>query len=201
MKTKKIKFSAIVFLLLLVIVSSCKKAFDDKLNVNPRDMLTDAGVWTDKGTADVFLNDVYGQLPDGNNWDDLLDNWSDNSMSGFPWRISRTMIQQANYIPSTISLYSATVGPLSQDWNYGYKCIRKCNMFIKNVADSKSLPSDYKIERLAEVGFLRAFFYHYLWMTYGGVPIITEPDNFNLEGDSIFHARNTFDETFKFIDD
>ena len=38
-------------------------------------------------------------------------------------------------------------------------------------------------------------------MSYGGVPVITEPLSVSTQGDSIFYARNTFDETFKFITD
>ena len=93
MKSVKIKFSAKYLLLLFVIVSSCKKSFDKKLDITPHDRLTDASVWVDRGTADVFLNDIYGQLPDGNNWYDPFDNWSDNSVCGFGWPLSRTMAQ------------------------------------------------------------------------------------------------------------
>jgi hypothetical protein len=191
MKTMKIKFSAIIFLLLLVIVSSCKKQFVDQLNVNPRDRLTDASVWTDKGTADVFLNDVYGQLPDGNNWYDPFDNWSDNSICGYSWVLSRNIAQEASYTPSTVAFW----GTLNLDWLTLYTNIRKTNVFIKNVTAS-TLPEDFKKQRLAEAKFLRAYFYHWAWMAYGGVPIITEPLDLSTQGENIFKERGTFDETF-----
>jgi len=174
--------------------SSCKKSLDETLDITPHDRLTDASVWTDAGTADVFLNDIYGQLPDGNNWYDPFDNWSDNSICGFGWPLSRTDAQQVNYTPSTLAFWTG----LPFDWGTNYNNIRKTNLFIAKVTAS-TLTDEYKKKRLAEVKFLRAYFYHLLWMSYGGVPIITEPLSVATQGDSIFHARNTFDETFNFI--
>ena len=71
-------------------------------------------------------------------------------------------------------------------------------MFIKNVGAS-ALPDDFKKGRLAEAKFLRAYYYHLLWMCYGGVPVLTEPSDVATQGDSVFRARNTFDETYSFI--
>jgi hypothetical protein len=194
MKTMKIKFSTIFFLLLLVIVSSCKKAFDDKLNVTPRDRLTDASVWTDQGTADVFLNDVYGKLPDGNNSYDPFDNWSDNSICGYAWPASRNLAQEASYTPSTLDLSQS----LPLGWSTLFSNIRKTNVFIKNVTAS-ALPDDFKKQRLAEAKFLRAYFYHLVWICYGGAPIITEPLDVSTQGENIFKEKATFDETYAFI--
>lgn len=187
---------------LLLIVSmmgsySCKKSLDSSLGVLPHDRLTDATVWTDEGTADLFLNDIYGQLPDGNNWYDPFDNWSDNSICAFGWPNSRNEAQQANFTPSTL-----TFGDLLNvfDWGTNYNLVRKTNLFIAKVTAS-GLSEDYKKKRIAEARFLRAYFYHLLWMSYGGIPVITVPLSVSSQGDSIFYARNSFDETFKFITD
>jgi len=188
------KYTGYLLLITLLAVASCKKSLDETLDITPHDRLTDASVWTDKGTADLFLNDIYGQLPDGNNWYDPFDNWSDNSICGFAWPNSRNLAQQANYTPSTLSFD----GSYTLAWNTMFSDIRKCNVFIKNVTAS-SLDDDFKKQRTAEARFLRAYFYHLLWMGYGGVPIITEPLDIGTQGDSIFKARNTFDETLSFI--
>ncbi|HTE08574.1 MAG TPA: RagB/SusD family nutrient uptake outer membrane protein, partial [Flavitalea sp.] len=172
----------ILYILLLYSVAtvSCKKSLDESLDVAPRDRLTNASVWTDVATADVFLNDIYGQLPDGNNYYDPLDNWTDNSICGFAWPFSRNVIQQSNYTSAT----NATEGNLSLNWSSYYGYIRKCNVFIENVTASP-LPDDYKGKRIAEARFLRAYFYHLLWMTYGGLPIITQVLNVTTQGDSV----------------
>lgn len=182
---------------LVVVAASCKKAdLESSLDVTPHDRLTDEAVFASTNTADLFLNDIYGQLPDGNNLYDPFDNWSDNSICGFGWPLSRTIAQQATYTPSTITFWTGI--PL--EWSTNYKNIRKTNVFLQKVA-AASLPEEYKKKRLAEVKFLRAFFYHQLWMGYGGVPIITEPDNLATDGDAIFHKRSTFEETLQFITD
>lgn len=197
MKNINIKtLSALLLIVSMMGSYSCKKSLDESLDVIPHDRLTDVTVWTDEGTADLFLNDIYGQLPDGNNWYDPFDNWSDNSICAFGWPLSRTEAQQANYTPSTLAFWTG----LPFDWGTNYSNIRKTNLFISKVTAS-GLSDDYKKKRLAEARFLRAYFYHLLWMSYGGVPIITDPLNVSTQGDSIFHARNTFDETFKFITD
>jgi hypothetical protein len=207
MNTLKIESLKITLMIVLITVISysCKKSLDDSLDVTPRDRLTDATVWTDEGTADLFLNDIYGNLPEGNNWNDPFENWSDNSICGFGWPISRVTAQQANFTPSTFltnKQNSTTFGDigLTLDWGNNYNKIRKTNLFITNVSASV-FSAGYKKKRLGEARFLRAYFYHVLWMSYGGVPLITEPLSIAKQGEDIFHARNTSDETFKFITD
>jgi hypothetical protein len=185
-----------IYFSLFVAVIFSQSCSDKALDVTPRDRLTDANVWTDQGTADLFLNDIYTGLPDGNNWYDPMENWSDNSICGFPWPNSRQNIQQSLQSPANAG-FSGDIGNFL-DWTTQYTNIRKCNVFIKNVTAS-SFPDDYKTEKLAEARVLRAYFYHILWMTYGGVPIITDVLNADTQGDSIFHARSTSDETLQFI--
>lgn len=180
--------------ILIAVSFSCKKTLDESLDVVPGNSLTNASVWSSASTADVFLNSIYGYLPDGNNQYDPFDNWSDNSICGFAWPVSRTEAQQANYTPSTLSF-----DQLPYTWSTLYGNIRACNVFITNVTAS-DLDTAYKRVRIAETRFLRAFFYQELWMSYGGVPVITNPLDISTQGDSIFRARNTSDETFQFID-
>jgi hypothetical protein len=188
--------SCYILLVLLTIGTSCKKSLDESLDITPQDRLTDNAVFSDANTADLFINDIYGQLPDGNNMYDPFDNWSDNSICGFSWPLSRGIAQRGNYTPSTLAFWTG----LPYDWGQNYTNIRKANLFISKITSS-TLPDDYKKKRLAEVRFLRSFFYHQLWMAYGGVPLIKEPDNLETGGEDIFHARNTFDETLEFITD
>lgn len=181
--------------LVAALFSSCKK--DDSLDVVPRDRLSDATVWTDASTADVFLNDIYGKLPDGNNWYDPTENWTDNSVCGYNWPESRNVIQQASYTPST-AVFSGAYGRLPFDWALLYSYIRKCNLFIESVTASQ-LPDTYKKLRIAEARFLRSYFYHWLWMIYGGVPLVTQVLSSTEQGDAIFIARSTFEEILNFI--
>jgi hypothetical protein len=198
-----IKISSRYMMAVLIVLSlhSCKDALEDSLDVVPRDQLTDVSVWTDQNTADLFLNDIYNRLPDGNNWYDPLENWSDNAQASGSWPVSKTTtVRHGEYTPSTIAFWCGYNDQLPYNWSHQYQWIRKTNVFIKNVTAS-DLPEDYKKKRLAEARFLRAYFHHNLWIGYGAIPIISEPLNRAEHGEEIFKARNTSNEVFTFITD
>jgi starch-binding outer membrane protein, SusD/RagB family len=175
----------------MLIATSCTP----DLEVEPRDRVTDASVWTDPINADLFLNDIYYQLPRMNNETQHLDQFTDNSYVGAEWMWGKTTIY-----PGAVSPTNVPNGPWDMwKWDVRYKSIRKCNIFIENVNASQKLTETYKKGRLAEARFLRALNYHWLWLAYGGVPIITDVLNNQTQGDEIFRERNTDEETFQFI--
>ncbi|TQO39651.1 putative outer membrane starch-binding protein [Arenibacter algicola] len=192
----KKNYLAILIALGSLMIHSCS---DDTLDIIPRDSFADANVWTDEGASNLFLNDIYAQLPDGNNWYDPVENWSDNSICGFAWPRSRTILQQSLQNPTNNP--SGDVSNLI-NWSTRYNVIRKCNLFIQKVTESSSgLSEEFKKRSIAEARFLRAYNYHILWMAYGGVPIITIPLDRIAQGDDIFYERSTSEETLKFITD
>lgn len=182
----------------LALLSAC----EDWLEVEPKDRFGDTTVWGSEENADMFLNDIYNQLPHMNNETQNLDQYSDNSYVGAEWMNARTTIYTGALSPT-----SWIPGPWDM-WKWGrkdnndakgqYERIRSCNLFINKVKAS-DFSEDYKKERLAEARFLRAWFYHYLWMAYGGVPVITEVLDNNVSTD-IFFPRETAQKTFEFID-
>lgn len=182
----------------LALLSAC----EDWLEIEPKDRFGDTTVWGSEENADMFLNDIYKQLPHLNNETQNLDQYSDNSYVGAEWMNARTTIYTGALSPT-----SWIPGPWDM-WKWGrqnnddakgqYERIRSCNLFITKVTES-DFSADYKKERLAEARFLRAWFYHYLWMAYGGVPIITEVLDNNVSTD-IFYPRETAQKTFEFID-
>jgi hypothetical protein len=187
---KKYRIYTIHILVALCIIS-CKP----ELEVQPRDRITDASVWIDPTNADLFLNDIYQQLPRLNNETQHIDQYTDNSYVGAEWMWARTTIY-----PGAVSSTNMPKGPWDMwNWESRYIMIRRSNIFIANVAASEKLTDDYKKGRLAEARFLRAMSYHWLWMAYGGVPIITDVLNKDTQGDDIYRPRNTDDETFQFI--
>lgn len=182
----------------LALLSAC----EDWLEIEPKDRFGDTTVWGSEENADMFLNDIYNQLPHLNNETQNLDQYSDNSYVGAEWMNARTTIYTGALSPT-----SWIPGPWDM-WKWGrqnnddakgqYERIRSCNLFITKVTES-DFSAEYKKERLAGVRFLRAWFYHYLWMAYGGVPIITEVLDNNVSTD-IFYPRETAQKTFEFID-
>ena len=182
----------------LALLSAC----EDWLEIEPKDRFGDTTVWGSEENADMFLNDIYNQLPHLNNETQNLDQYSDNSYVGAEWMNARTTIYTGALSPT-----SWIPGPWDM-WKWGrqnnddakgqYERIRSCNLFITKVTES-DFSADYKKERLAEARFLRAWFYHYLWMAYGGVPIITEVLDNNVSTD-IFYPRETAKKKFEFIE-
>jgi len=185
------KITLLILLIMMMGFASCEKS----LEVIPKAQISDVSIWNSKSNADLFLNNIYKDLPDVTVWrqgtsaEDPEENFSDNSMNGVDWRNSRTIYAKSIYTPSDYINH----------W-FWYSSIRNCNLFIEKVTAS-SLDDTWKKGRLTEVRFLRALFYQMLWIHYGGVPIITNVLDRYTQGDAIFYARNTSDEVFKFITD
>lgn len=177
--------------ILIMGMASCKP----DLEVEPRNRVTDASVWVDPVNSDLFLNDIYGQMPKMNNVTQDFDQYADNSHVGAEWFPTKVLIYAGAINPSNI-----INGPADMwKWDTRYTMIRRANIFIENVAASEVLSDEYKKGRIAEARFLRALSYHWLWMAYGGVPIITDVLDITTQGDDIFRARNSDEETFQFI--
>ena len=65
----------------LALLSAC----EDWLEIEPKDRFGDTTVWGSEENADMFLNDIYNQLPHLNNETQNLDQYSDNSYVGAEW--------------------------------------------------------------------------------------------------------------------
>lgn len=195
MKNKYLKNVSMFLLAVLVLsIAACKK--DDFLNVPPKGSLTDASTFSSEANADLFVNDIYNQLPDINNEDEVLDQYTDNDFVGATWMEGQSLVR-ANAINPT----NVPRGPASSfNWGTQYSNIRKCNVFLQQAAKNKAnFSADWYTQRVAEVTFLRAFYYSILYTNYGGVPLITTPLD-NSDGSDIFVARGTTDQTLAFIE-
>lgn len=196
------KFKAFINICLGSAMLLSLTACEEWLEIEPKDRFSDITVWGSEENATMFLNDIYNQFPHLNNETQCFDQYSDNSYVGAEWMNARTIVYTAALSPT-----SWLAGPWDM-WKWGrennsdakgqYERIRSCNLFINKVSQS-DFSESFKRERLAEARFLRAWFYHYLWMAYGGVPIIT--DVLDSNGDEeIYYPRSTARETFEFID-
>jgi hypothetical protein len=182
----------------VIVFAGCKK--DGFLELPNTGAVSSQTAFSTEAAADLVLNDVYSALPDLNDFVfEPFDSWTDDLMTGFNWNISSQGVRsKANLNSNTELWYTWSEATMWLEWGTLYKKVRKCNVFIQGIENS-TLPDEYKNKRIGEAKVLRAFFYHQLWMLYGGVPIITKPDNSGTDGDAIFHARATSDETFAFL--
>jgi hypothetical protein len=172
---------------LLTVLILTQFSCSDFLEVESREQVSDATLWQTSGNADLFLNNVYSGLPGPFNTFDPGENFTDNAMNGVNGQTSRTLYANSVYTPSNTP----------NVWGL-YNSIRACNLFIEK-ATASQLPEDWKKMRLAEARFLRAYYYMLLWTNHGGVPIIKDVLNQNEQGEEIFRARNTAEETYQFI--
>lgn len=189
------KYISYFLLALLVInIGGCKK--DEGLTVAPKGFLTDATTFSSQSNADLFVNDIYNQLPDGNNDYQTLDQYADNSFCGAAWENGQATVRAGSIGPNNVP-----TGPSGMwDWEGNFAKIRKCNIFLQQVnANKANYSASWYAQRVAEVTYLRAYFYSLLFTSYGGVPIIKTPLN-NADGSDIFTARASTDETLAFIE-
>lgn len=191
--------------LIAIVSASCSKNF---LNVVPKTNLSAETIFADSSGAEIFLNSIYGAMPDaeappGYNYDPMED-WSDNAVNRFQWGISWVQGVARSYGPSDNNpgLYNHDYPAMPFKYDVQYANIRKANLFIQQInAHPDHFSASFSKTKIAEARFLRAFFYQWLYMGYGGVPLITDVLSLSEQGDSIFRPRNTKAETLKFIQD
>jgi len=182
----KIKdFRLWVVALATIIFVSCNQY----LEIESKSQIADNSLWSTTDNADLFLNNVYAGLTGPFGTDDPEENWTDNSMASRVGPTSRTLMALSNYEPNNAP----------SRWGL-YANIRKANLFIEKVTAS-DLPEDWKVVRLSEARYLRAYYFTSLWLAYGGVPLVVNTLNMSEQGDAVFQPRNTTEETFQFIVD
>lgn len=184
----------VILLAVTISFTDCKK--DNFLNVPPKGSLTDQITFSSENNADLFVNDIYEQLPDMNNEFEALDQWTDNSDVGANWE-DGLYVRSNSMNPSSVSSGPANIF----SWTGNYTNIRKCNVFLQEAAaNEKNFSAAWYTQRVGEVHFLRAYFYSLLYQCYGGVPLISVPLDNQTQGDSIFVARSSLDSTLAFIE-
>lgn len=184
--------------LLVLLFGACEEQVLDK---TPPNEITEAVVWQDISLASAYLNNLYSSVRGGFG-EAMLSTVSDEvwpiySRSSHVWN-------EGLISPSNPGSWAEGGFFWHISWDL-YGPIQSLNVFIDNV---DNLPDAYPagerevIEEQAnrmkgEAVFLRAFFYSQLARSYGGVPIITEPNQLNDDYSSV--QRNTFKETIDFI--
>lgn len=172
---------------------SCNKDF---LDLPPLNIINDDQVFADENGIDAYMATLYRQLP----IEDF--NFSLNSAAGantfptgyFPPLFTEEM-QSIYFIRSNLVIDNGTFF----SW-WGYNQVRNVNYFIQKIPTVNTIAEKRKSELLGEAKFMRAYDYFALVKRYGGVPLITIPQNFtgsNLEELQV--PRNKEQEIWDFI--
>lgn len=191
------KYIFITFVACLTFAASCKKGFLDQV---PNDRLTLEETFTNRATAEKFLNNVYSQIPDEFGQRDPNTNrnagiWTGASDEGeFVWGFNK-----ANNV--NIGSWDSNTGFVNDYWNNFYRGIRSASFFMANIDKvtqdiTPQLANQYKNEARA----LRAMYYFYLVRMYGPVVLlgeeVIEPD---APAASLRLPRSSFDECINYI--
>jgi starch-binding outer membrane protein, SusD/RagB family len=178
---------------------SCERDLDSE----NKGVLDDNTQWANEGNADIFLNDVYDQLPALYQDPENLDNFTDDNDGGFYYSSYKYKDANVNPASTNYGLFGgAAVGIATinrHNWAALYTAIRKCNTFIQKVNENKGNYSTAWVnKRIDEARFNRAMHYSILFLNWGGVPIITEPQT-RADTTTLFTKRSTYAETLEFL--
>lgn len=171
-------------------------------NVN-KSNLTEETQWSSEINTDIFLNDLYSEIPNKWNFDEHLDYYTDDYNISHYYTASnwRQGICQAPS-SSTLEPWGGTQGPTDgYSWDVFFQKIRKCNTFLQKIELYKeNFSEEYYNRRKDEARFLRAYFYSEYFMHVGGLPILEIPlDRNSMTNEEMLFPRSTFEETFEYI--
>lgn len=162
---------------ILGMTASCNK---DLLDTVPKTQVLTNNMWLTENLTDQGVNGVYQALRLGQNlyvYDSYVTlQGRDNSM---------LMNGTAN----------TSSGLFSNEWRNLFEGVHRANDAIYGITNIAPLEEEKKDRLLAEVTFLRAFFYYRLNQVFKGVPIYTEP----IEWDQVQEPRANEQEIWDFI--
>ncbi len=157
--------SKYTFLLLFTLItSSCNKILD----LEPLDSVSDAAVWSDPALLELYVNSRYDELPHGYvQWAGGLRTTSITDESYDIHQGPRLLNQytQGEVTPTNMHLFGGF-------WIQAYSAIRSLNIFLERTNPNLGNP-ERTAQLIAEVRFLRAWFYTELFSRYGAVPLLT----------------------------
>lgn len=147
-------------------LASCDSWVGD---TDPSDFLTSEQVWNDNTLIEGVLAELYNDVPTNGNLDNDV-NFS--LIDDFMW--CGLMNQDVETARNQMVSYSYD----EFRW-YDYKYIYKCNQAIESLATvSTKLSDEDKALYTAEFKFLRAYAYFQMCIRMGGVPLVTETQEY-----------------------
>lgn len=182
---KYLNIFIIAAVLIAMILSGCKK-----LERIPQSALSPSLFWKTPEQAKQAVTACYAALKQTEVYNQFfaMDCLSDIGMGydaqGY-WDISR-------------GLWTSRSSYVIDRWSQSYEGVRRTNEVIKNVAASE-LEDSVKTQIESEAKFLRAVFYNFLLVHYGGVPLYDETTDYDMDYMDLKKERATADETREFI--
>ena len=189
----------IIYLLLAIIfLPACQDVLDKK----PLNMISDATLWTDPKLIDVYLDQCYSEMDFA--WETEYGLWANSSgmqpsaydLKNMVYSICNSDEASYGWVPCP-KPSSITINGGVMEW-WGYPTVRKLNIFLEKMT-SLPLPEAYKMQRMAEARFLRAFCYFNMVKRYGGVPLITRSQQLNDSQEELYRKRDKEQVIYDFV--
>ena len=190
-----------LYILLTVLVSTLVSCSDYLDRDNYSGVITPDKVWENPKAIDAVLVRLYDglRLDEFNDWYDadykLMNptTLSDEAQGAFQ---KDPMFDNGN------GTYTYGDELLDDEISNRFAHIRRVNDFIKQLKSASVLNTTEKESLDAEARYIRVLHYFASVKRYGGIPILTEPQDY-VPGDvsALYVARNTEEETYKFIID
>lgn len=198
---KVLNYKFICLTALSIIALSCDA--DEFLENTDKTKLTDTTQWASEANADIYINDVYNEIPRLGAQTEQLDYYTDDYnishyYTAYQWRNGICQVPPESWSHPWFGTHGPTNG---FTWDSFFKKLRMCNTGLQKLEENKgNFSTEFLNKRIDELRFLRAFYYSEFFMRIGGLPIITAPlDRNTMSDDELLKPRATFEETFDFI--
>jgi len=166
----------LMIFLMATLLFACKK---NLLDQNPPADIGSGVYWKTQNDADLALSGIYSFFIQGFNYTSST-NTGQGFGAGTPyWESLSDNAYSGAYSNIAQGAITPTVGGLQSDaYTTSYRAIQACNTFLDNVRKI-NLPSQTLYQYIAEVRFVRAYWYFLLTQLYGDVVLSTHQININ----------------------
>ncbi|RED50328.1 RagB/SusD family nutrient uptake outer membrane protein [Seonamhaeicola aphaedonensis] len=183
-------YKRILIILTILISFGCEDQLDKQA-----DFISENVVFEDEALTEAYLAGLY------NNMSFQIFGGFGNINIGMIAAAGAEHINFANWQTPNSTYrrqYTAETGPGPLD-RWPYFNIRNINILIRDMPNSVTLNESFKKEKIAEARFLRAYEYFELARRFGGVPLITVPQNTDDPEEELFPARSNEKDIYDFI--
>ncbi|SHF80467.1 Starch-binding associating with outer membrane [Mariniphaga anaerophila] len=183
------KYKALI--IIMFFIAGC-----NTLDVPPINIVQDDATFANESGIDAYMAGIYKELP----YEDFTFT-RDDPQSWYCNHGTNTFSGEITACPSDL-LYDYLRDEDFTYWAQAYSSIRDVNYFLATLPNYAENYSNEVANKLkGEALFLRAFIYFSIVKRYGGVPIITEVQNYPEQSiEELQVPRNTESEVYKFIE-
>lgn len=169
----------------------------DSLDLSPEDYYGSNNFWTQKSQAEMYMTGIHADLRSKYQMPVTLGEFRSELLIS-----DVTSMGEGVYGPPMTNNLLTRDNTGIKDWYGLYPNIMHINLFIRNVdKDLNYMTEGEKSFYLGQAYGLRAYYYFYLYRTFGGVPLETEPTvtEGNIDITKLYKPRATPEETLNFI--